>query len=357
MRTYNFKMSLVFGIWLLLLAGCQTFPNNIKSFLGANMSASGSVDKAAPVTAASSTVKAIDKIDELNKKTEQVKQSLDAQYSKFREQLADAYKARDQIDDTNFAQISEINYGIFKSTEDVTHMDTRVLIANLKAKENMARLLPITDERRKAIEDDIELDRKKTEQAIAQKYEAKIKLGEAAAAAYEKADQEVKTKEAEKVKLRSEQQEILAQLKANQDSEKIQLQKQAVSAVSVAKEQQKSEMLGWLVKSLGGIGIVVLLVGLLLRSPSFILSGVALLGLAYIAATIPFWVVATLMGVLILVMVMIDPKTGEFHVSHPYTSYTPNNPITNIVPSQPQANIIATTQATTPVQTNQPPTS
>ena len=40
-------------------------------------------------------------------------------------------------------------------------------------------------------------------------------------------------------------------------------------------------------------------------------SGIAMLGLAYVAATIPFWVVAAVMGVFVIVMVMMDPKTGK----------------------------------------------
>jgi hypothetical protein len=36
-----------------------------------------------------------------------------------------------------------------------------------------------------------------------------------------------------------------------------------------------------------------------------------MLGLAYVAATIPFWVVATIMGIFVIVMVMMDPKTGK----------------------------------------------
>ena len=305
-----------------LLSGCQSFPDSFKGLSLFNNNKS-IAEKAAPVATATSVSKAVDKIAEISKKEEETKQALDAEYAKFRSELAIAYKNREQVDDANFDLISEINYGIFKSTEEITHLDTRILIANLKAKENMARLMPIDDSKRKQIQDDIESDRKKTEAEIAKKYESKIKLGEAAALAYEKADQEVKQKEAEKTKLKADQEETLTKLRAEQENQKSELRKQSVDAVTAAKEQQRVEMLGWLIKSLGGIGIIALLVGIFLRSPTFILSGIALLGLAYIAATIPFWVVSTIMGIVILIMVLIDPKTGHPHLVHPETPAAP----------------------------------
>jgi hypothetical protein len=70
-------------------------------------------------------------------------------------------------------------------------------------------------------------------------------------------------------------------------------------------------MVGWIVKALLGVGIVILVIGFLMKSPTFIVSGITMLGLAYVAATIPFWVVATIMGIFVIVMVMMDPKTGK----------------------------------------------
>ena len=121
----------------------------------------------------------------------------------------------------------------------------------------------------------------------------------------------VKQKEIEKTKLRDQQAELITKMKAAQDAEREQLRKEAADAVAVAKEKQRLEMVGWIVKSLLGVGIAILLLGFLLKSPMFIVSGIACLGLAYVAATIPFWVVATIMGIFVLVMVLMDPKTGK----------------------------------------------
>jgi hypothetical protein len=268
-------------------------------------------DSAGSVAAAQNTAAAVDRMAEISKRNEEARKAMEIEYAKFREQLAAAYANRERLDNDNFDRISEINYGIFKATEDITKLDARVLIANLKSKENMARLMPIGEAKKKEIIAELEGDRKKVEAEIVKKYEAKIKEGEAAAAAYEEADKQVKLKEAEKGKLRDQQATILEKLRADQEAEREKLRKEAADAVAVAKEKQRLEMVGWIVKALLGVGIVILVIGFLMKSPTFIVSGITMLGLAYVAATIPFWVVATIMGIFVIVMVMMDPKTGK----------------------------------------------
>ena len=291
----------------LILTGCSMLGGfKLPSF---NSNKTG--DSAGTVAAATATSAAVDRMAEINRRNEETRAAMELEYAKFREQLTAAYNKREKLDNDNFDRISEINYGIFKATEELTSVDTRVLIANLKSKENMARLMPITEAMKKIIIAEIEADRKKVEVDIVKKYEARIKEGEAAAAAFEAADKLVKEKEAEKLKLRDQQTELLAKLKASQDAERAKLQKEAADAVAVAKEKQRLEMVGWIVKALLGVGIVILVIGFLMKSPTFIVSGIAMLGLAYVAATIPFWVVASIMGIFVIVMVMMDPKTGK----------------------------------------------
>jgi hypothetical protein len=268
-------------------------------------------DSAGSVAAAQNTAEAVDRMAEISKRNEEARKAMEIEYAKFREQLTAAYANRERLDNENFDRISEINYGIFKATEDVTKLDARVLIANLKSKENMARLMPIGEAKKKEIIAELEGDRKKLEAEIVKKYEVRIKEGEAAAAAYEEADKQVKLKEAEKGKLRDQQATILEKLRADQEAEREKLRKEAADAVAIAKEKQRLEMVGWIVKALLGVGIVILVIGFLMKSPTFIVSGIAMLGLAYVAATIPFWVVASIMGVFVIVMVMMDPKTGK----------------------------------------------
>ena len=271
-------------------------------------------DSAGSVAAAQNTAQAVDRMAEISKRNEEARKAMEIEYAKFREQLAVAYANREKVDNDNFDRISEINYGIFKATEEVTKLDARVLIANLKSKENMARLMPIGEAKKKEIIAELEADRKKVESEIMKKYEGRIKEGEAAAAAYEEADRQVKLKEAEKAKLRDQQATILEKLRADQEAEREKLRKEAADAVAIAKEKQRLEMVGWIVKALLGVGIVILVIGFLMKSPTFIVSGIAMLGLAYVAATIPFWVVAAVMGVFVIVMIMMDPKTGKISI-------------------------------------------
>jgi hypothetical protein len=300
----RFVVSLLF---VMSLTGCTMLGGLKMPSLGGGKTG----DSAGSVAAAQNTAEAVDRMAEISKRNEEARKAMEVEYAKFREQLTAAYANREKLDNENFDRISEINYGIFKATEDVTKLDARVLIANLKSKENMARLMPIGEAKKKEIIAELEDDRKKLEAEIVKKYEVRIKEGEAAAAAYEEADKQVKLKEAEKGKLRDQQATILEKLRADQEAEREKLRKEAADAVAIAKEKQRLEMVGWIVKALLGVGIVILVIGFLMKSPTFIVSGIAMLGLAYVAATIPFWVVATIMGIFVIVMVMMDPKTGK----------------------------------------------
>ena len=294
-------------VLLLLLSGCNIAGGfKLPSF-------SGGKTGGPSAAAAAATADAVDRMAKINARNEEARKAMEVQYEKFRQELEAAYKARTKLDDINFDRISEINFGIFTATEEITNLDPRVLIAHLKARENMARLMPVSEQKKTEIIADIETDRKKIEAEIVKKYEVRIKEGEAAAAAYEKADALVKQKELEKNKLRNQQAEALAKLQLAQDAERERLRKEAATAVDLAKEQQRLEMVGWIVKALLGVGIVILIIGFLLKSPTFIVSGIAILGLAYVAATIAFWIVATIMGIFVIVMIFLDPKTGKIH--------------------------------------------
>ena len=110
---------------------------------------------------------------------------------------------------------------------------------------------------------------------------------------------------------KSEEKKALARIMAEQDAERARLKKEADDAAAIAKEKQRQEMVGWIVKALLAVGIIILIPGFLLKSPSFILSGIGMLGLAFVAATIPFWVVSTIMGIFMLVLIVVVPKTGK----------------------------------------------
>ena len=89
------------------------------------------------------------------------------------------------------------------------------------------------------------------------------------------------------------------------------IRKETEAKIASAKEEQRMEMLRWIIKALSIVGILQLVGGLLLKSPTFIIAGIFTLGIAYVTVMIPFWVVALSMGVIILAMVIINPKTGK----------------------------------------------
>ena len=294
---------------LLLLTGCQLLTglgSKIGS-LGDRLNRNGG-DTSGTVAGATATAGAVDRMTEIARRESEARRALEAQYEKFRQELAAAYAVREKVDNENFDRISEINYGIISATEEVVGLDKRVLIANLKAKENAEMLMPVPEPKKKAIDTEILEDIKKELAELTKKYEQKTKEAQAAAKRYEEADIAVKKKESEKAKLRNDQASALKKIQDEQAAERDRLLKEAKDAVEIAKEKQRLEMVGWIVKALLGVGILLLLVGFLMKSPTFIVSGIAMLGLSYVAATIPFWVVATVMGIGVLAMVLLDPK-------------------------------------------------
>ena len=298
---------------LLLLTGCQMLSglgSKIGS-LGDRLNRNGG-DTSGTVAGATATAGAVDRMTEIARRESEARRALEAQYEKFRQELAAAYADREKVDNENFDRISEINYGIISATEEVVGLDKRVLIANLKAKENAEMLMPVPESKKKAIDTEILEDIKKELAELTKKYEQKTKEAQAAAKRYEEADILVKKKEAEKSKLRNDQASALKKIQDEQAAERDRLLKEAKDAVEIAKEKQRLEMVGWIVKALLGVGILLLLIGFLMKSPTFIVSGIAMLGLSYVAATIPFWVVAAVMGLGVLAMVLLDPK-GKPH--------------------------------------------
>lgn len=290
-------------VLLFLLTGCSTFPTFKMPEFAKNTANS--------VVAAKHTADAVDRLSTIEKRTEETRKTLEIEYAKERERLRDAINRRDTVDDKNFDRISEINYGIFKATEPITSIDPLVLIAHLKSKENMVLLMPLSEDKKAEIVASIESERKSTKPQLEKTYEARFKESEAMHARYVAAHLEVKKQEDKEKKLYKQQAVVLEKLRADQEIEREKLQKETASAVNVAKEAQRLEMLGWIVKALLATGIIILVFGFILKSPTFILSGVASLGLAYVAATIPFWIVSTIMGVLIVIMIVVDPKTGK----------------------------------------------
>jgi predicted small secreted protein len=177
----------------MLLTGCQML-----SGLGSKIGSLGDRlnkkpgDTSGTVAGAQATAGAIDRMSEIAKREAEARRALEAQYEKFRQELAAAYANREKVDNENFDRISEVNYGIIAATEEVVGLDKRVLVANLKAKENAEMLMPVPEDKKKAIVAEIDADVKKELAEITKKYEQKTKEAQAAAKRYEEADALVK---------------------------------------------------------------------------------------------------------------------------------------------------------------------
>ena len=294
---------------LFLLTGCAIpglkMPDSWK-----NLGGGSNTSKA--IAAGTSTSKALNEVGDADKKLQEARLKMEQEYEKFRKELEEAYRKREEVDFANFAEISKVNYGIYYVTNnDKKETDIDFLIAHLRAKENMARLDQLPEDERIKIRSEVDDDRKKALQEIEKKYEAKVKEGLLAAAAYEEATRVIEQKEDEKRKIRAENKMTLDRLQAEKEAELERLKKETENAIKAAKEEQRLEMVRWIVKALAIIGILQLVGGLLLKSPTFIISGIFTLGMAYVAAMIPFWVVAVSMGVIVLAMVIVNPKTGK----------------------------------------------
>lgn len=286
-------------------------------------------DTSGTVAGATATANAVDRMAEIAKREAEARKMLDAKYEKFRQELADAYAKREKVDNENFDKVSQINYGITVATEDIVSLDKRVLIANLKSKEAANILMPVPETKKREIEADIEADRKREEADIHKKYNSLMKKAEEDAKRYEEADKLVKQKEAEKTKLRDKQAEELKKIQAEQDAVREKMKKEAQDAVEIAREKQRLEMVGMIVKALLGVAILLLIVGFLMKSPIFIGAGLVMLGLSYVAATIPFWIVAAVMGLFIIGMIVVNPKTGkiDFHKKDSIPPAPPGPPV------------------------------
>jgi hypothetical protein len=267
-------------------------------------------DKA--IVGGQATNEALGQIADSDKKLQEAKLKMEQEYDEFRKELEETYKKREQVDFANFAEISKVNYGIYYVTDNnKKDTDLDFLIAHLRAKENMARLDQLPEDTRLNIRAEVDLDRKKAVEELLKKYEEKVREGLLAAAAYESATRLIEEKEEEKRKLREENKVTIQRLEAARQVEIERIQKETEAKIASAKEEQRMEMLRWIVKALAIVGILQLVGGLLLKSPTFIIAGVFTLGMAYIAVMVPFWIVAVSMGVIIIAMVIVNPRTGK----------------------------------------------
>jgi len=285
----------------LFFTGCVGFP---KFGFKLNPDKVDTNTSAAAVVKAEDTVKQVDQIAEANKKVDDARNQLELQYAKFRADLQKAYDDAKKKDDENFAKIGSLDYGIYIVTQEKKKQDINTLVAHLRAKEILARTDKLSVEDKAKIAKEVDDEKTKTIDQLYEKYNASVELAISQKADLDKAEALIEQKEKEKQQIREEQRLTLNKLETDQKAQLEKIKKDTADQVEIAKANQKAEMLGYIIKALVGVGILFLVLAVLLKSITLGIGCIASLGLAYVAATIPMWVVGTVIGGLILLMLI-----------------------------------------------------
>lgn len=238
-----------------------------------------------------------------NIKIEQAHKAMELQYAKFREELQKNYDDMKKKDNDNFAKIGTVNYGIYVATQEKKKQDMNTLIAHLRSKEIMNRVDKLTSDQQSKILKDVEEEKKQTIDQLYLKYNDQIELAISEKTDLDKALALIDQKEQEQKQLREAQKITIEKLRAEQQATMDKAIKYTADQVDIAKANQKAEMLGYIVKSLLGVGIIFLVLAILLKSPTLGIGSLASLGLAYVAATVPVWVIGTVLGFVTLLLI------------------------------------------------------
>lgn len=271
--------------------------------LGSGGSSAGSV------ASANKDKSSVNQLSEAEKKVEEARKKMEQEYEEFRKSLADAYKKREEIDNANFKKISETNYGIVYATEAKKDTDIDIAIAHFRAKENMYRLDPLPVSLQDQIKQEVDADRKKSSAELLKKYDKLFEESKAAAEAYNKATELIKQKEEEKIRIRAENKTAIDKLTADKNAEIERLKREAEDKLALAKEAQKQEYIGYMVKALVGVGILFLIAAGLMKSINMGIVSISSFALAYTIATAPTWVIGTVVGITVLSMVGVSIYT------------------------------------------------
>jgi predicted phage tail protein len=138
------------------------------------------------------------------------------------------------------------------------------------------------------------------------KYKATIELAVNQKAQLDDAEAIIVQKEKEKSQLKESNRIAIEKIEAEKKIEVDRIRADAVDQVRLLKEAQQQELMVWLVRLLGGIGILFVILGVLFKSFNMIFSGITFLGLAYMATTIPMWIVGAIAAGSILLMGVVQ---------------------------------------------------
>jgi len=309
-------------LFLLILSGCNIVPK-VPSFSGFGSKKAPIVEtqavpevNVAAAVASQAAKDAFEKAAQVEQKATEDKKKMEEEYAKTKAEMQKAYQDLRNKDLENFAKISEINYGVYHVTQEKKKVDINTTIAHLRSKEIMMRTDILTDAKKAEIQKEVAEEKiikeslQKSIDELYIKYKATIELAVNQKSQLDDAEALIVTKEKEKAVLKEANRLQIEKLESDKKAEIEKLKQDAADQVRLLKEAQKEQLVQRLIYVLGGLGILFVILGVLMRSISFILSAVMFLGLAYIAASVPMWIVAVSAVVSLLVSALI-PKLGK----------------------------------------------
>jgi hypothetical protein len=302
------KKFITLTLTVLLLSGCGMVPKmpSLPSFGKKEAAKTEPVKEpevnVAAVVAAQAAKEAMEKAAAVEAKAAEDKKKMEDEYAKLKAETMKAYDDLKKKDQDNFDKIAELNYGVYHVTQKNKKTDINTTIAHLRSKEIMMRTDKLTDAEKAEIQKEIEDERSKTVDQLYIKYKATIDLAVNQKAALDEADQLIQQKEKEKAAMKEANRIAIEKVEAEKKAEVERVRAEAADQVRLLKEAQQRELMVWTVRILGGLGILFLVLGVLLKSFSMILSGVTFLGLAYMATSIPMWAIGATAGGAIVLM-------------------------------------------------------
>ena len=295
-----------------LLAGCSIVPSmpKLPSF-GSKKPVTEEVKKepevnVAAVVAAQAAKEAMEKAAAAEQKAADDKKKMEEEYAKLKEEAKKAYEDLKKKDQDNFDKIGELNYGIYFVTQEKKKVDINTTIAHLRSKEVMMRTDKLTDAEKAEIQKEVADEKTKTIDQLYIKYKQTIDLAVNQKAQLDDAEALIVQKEKEKAQLKEANRLAIEKLEAEKKAEVDRVRAEAADQVRLLKEAQQQELMVWLVRLLGGIGILFIILGVLFKSFNMIFSGITFLGLAYMATSIPMWIIGAIAGGSILLMGVVQ---------------------------------------------------
>lgn len=293
-----------------LITGCSLVPKipTIPSFgKKSEMTASKDVEaNVAAVVAAQATRDAMEKTVAVEQKAIEDKKKMEEEYAKTKAEMQKAYQDLRTKDLENFYKIGELNYGIYHVTQEKKKIDINTTIAHLRSKEIMMRTDKLTDAEKAEIQKEVADEKQKTIDQLYIKYKQTIDLAVNQKSQLDDAEALIVTKEKEKAAIKEANRLQIEKIEADKKIEIDRVRADAADQVRLLKEAQQQELMVWLVRLLGGIGILFIIIGVLFKSFNIIFSGVTFLGLAYLATSTPIWIVGAIAGGSIILMGIIQ---------------------------------------------------